>query len=899
MNNDEKNRPSPDALLKEIRKVEKNSTRGRLRVFFGMCPGVGKTYAMLKSAHEQKRMGLRVLIGVVETHGRIETESLTKDLELLPKKNVAYKGADLAEMDLDAILLAKPNLVLVDELAHTNAPGSRHPKRYQDVEEILAAGIDVFTTVNVQHIESRADVVEQITGVPVRETVPDSFLELAQQIELVDLTPEELLKRLKEGKVYLGERAERAQQNFFKTEHLTALREIALRFTADLVDHELQSHRALQQIRGTWNTNERLLVAVSGSPLSARLIRAARRMAYQMEAPWVALHIETGSELSAKQQESLHKNIALAKELGAEIITTQDDSIPLAITRIAEQKNVTQIIVGRPIRRFFSDRIHGGTLLDRLIREASGIDVHVIRQENSVNKFSLPIKFPHLQSGFRNYWNTFWFLIGVTFLSSLLNPAIGYHSVGFIYLVAVMVLSLFSSRGPLLFGSFFSALVWNYFFIPPLFTFAINSSEDAMMCITFFLVAMIAGTLAARIRQKDQALLQRETRSNLLYELGRDLNESASEREIAFTVTRVIRNLFKGDCLILKQVGHDLDPHPLFKTDTVLDNKDYSVASWAIKNHQKAGIGTHTLSSSRALCIPLQGKSHAVGVLLFYPRLDPKTITAFSLPLDLENLLDTIATHLANSLERELFEKQMRKTSLLEESEKLHQTLLNSVSHELRTPLTSIIGTASALQDPVAGALEKSRLALTDELIASSRRLNRVVENLLDMSRLNTGFLQIKNEMIEINDLIRQTTQHLARDLSEHHLLLKLSATDLFCTGDYRLLEHALINLVVNAIHYSPVGSSITIQTDSFAQQIRIQVIDEGPGIPVESLAKLFDKFYRVPGSPAGGTGLGLSIVQGIMESHQGHIQVQNRLDRTGSCFTLLLKASALQGKLE
>ncbi|RYZ96314.1 MAG: two-component sensor histidine kinase, partial [Proteobacteria bacterium] len=422
--------PNPDDLLKGVQRLEQ--TDGRLRVFFGMAPGVGKTFAMLKAAKEREAAGAKVLVGIVETHGRAETESLAQGLETLPRQRYEYRGTEIFDLPLDRILGLKPDLVLVDELAHSNPPGARHAKRYQDIEELLRAGIDVYTSLNVQHVESRADLVHQITGVPVRETVPDSFLTRAEQVELIDISPPELLKRLAEGKVYLGDRAERAAQNFFKIEQLTALRELALRLTAEKVDTELRDHRTMKGIKSTWNTNERLLVALSHSPYSARLVRATRRMAYNLEAPWTALYVDRGETLEPDDRATLEKNLALAKELGAEVIMTRDTDISVALKRVAEERNVTQIVMGRPDRRFFADLFSRGTILERLVRETSEIDVHVMRQDRKPRFRGFAPKIPELQTGFIPYWNTFWFLAAFTALSYAIAEAIGYQAVGFL-----------------------------------------------------------------------------------------------------------------------------------------------------------------------------------------------------------------------------------------------------------------------------------------------------------------------------------------------------------------------------------------------------------------------------------------------------------------------------------
>ncbi len=885
----EKVRPNPDELLKGIHKNESRIRRGNLRVFFGMCPGVGKTYAMLKTAQELLKSGISIAVGIVETHQRAETQALLSGLKIIPRKKIEYKGTVVEEMDIDQILKERPDLVLVDELAHTNAPEHRHPKRYQDVEELLNAGINVFTTLNVQHIESRADLVQQITGATVRETVPDSILELANQIELVDVSPQELLKRLKEGKVYLGERAEKAAQNFFKEEHLTALRELALRFTAEKVDDELKDYMAMKQILGPWNTKESLLVAVSHSPYSQKMIRATRRLAFNLGAPWIALYVDRGDKLDRNDHEMLIKNLALAKELGGEVLTTQDSNVSQAVKRVAREKNVTQIIMGRPDRRFWSDLFSGGTLVDQLVREAGPINVHVLGKEDSKNisgvKTQNPFFYrPLIESGFFSYWFTLWGMVAVSLISYGLLPFIGYKAIGFIFLMAVIVVSIVSTIGPTLFAAAFSALTWNYFYIPPQFDFEISSSEDIMMCIIYFVITCASGFLTTKIRKQRKDLLQREFRANALYELMRDISETKGQKEIGEIVGRCIEKVFDaGTSILIMNSSGKLEVLPRSYYSPTPDEKDIGMATWSFSNRKKAGWSTDTLSNSRWMSIPLHGRSGSIGVILFAPTSSKK------LSIEQENMLDNIAHHLAIALEREQFEQKANTARLLEESEKLHQALLNSVSHELRTPLTTIVGTATALQDPATFKNDQTRSILLQDLIDSVERLNRVVENLLDMTRLEGGILSLKKEFFEVNEFIQSSIQHLKRPLSENKIILNRIKNDVFVEGDCRLLEHAFSNILVNAAHYSPKGSSIEVSIEESGPNVLIKVSDEGRGIPEGSLDKIFQKFYRVPGTPTGGMGLGLSIVKSIIETHGGTITANHRADRSGSVISILL----------
>ena len=881
-------RPDPDDLLRAIVATEAQKGAGHLRVFLGMSAGVGKTYAMLKAAHQRKLDGLDVVIGIIETHGRIETANLVDGLEIIPRKQVSYKGTQLEELDLDAILARKPDVVLVDELAHTNVPGLRHSKRYQDVIEILDAGISVYSAFNVQHLESRKDSVEAITQIQIRETVPDSILDRAVQVELVDIAPVELLKRLKEGKVYMGDKAERAAQNFFKEDRLTALREIALRCTAERVDQDLQRMVIAGRDKSPWQTNERLMVAISHSPHSERLIRATRRLAYNLEAPWIAVYIDTGIRLTDDDQAQLAKNLTLARELSAEVITTTETDVSLALQRIARQKNVTQILVGRPTKRWLRDIFEGGTLLDRLVRESYEVDVHVIRQDGVLNHHSPiladlgRIKF---YSGPEKYWNTLWFIVAVTILSGLFEPAIGYRTVGFVFLAAVMLVGTLASFGPVLFSATLSALVWNYFFIPPRFTFVIRQPDDVMLCLIFFIVAVTVGYLTTRVRFHEQIIREREERTNVLYEVLRDISNSREKSEFLTKVSNRVGSVLNADCGVMLS---DRAGTLIFDFDRPysidLDLKAQAVAGWAFKSQKMTGWSTDSLAESKALYLPLKGITETVGVFVFRPKSNRH------LNLEQETLLFSIVTQLASSLERHFFEKRLVESHRLEESEKLHQTLLNSISHELRTPLTTIVAWASSLEHLENASKPDYVLTVASELVEAGDRLNRVIENLLDMTRLNSGILELKLEWHDVHDLIGVTLKKLGKNVGNHLIRTQLPDILPVVKIDFRMMEHALSNIVMNAVSYTPAHSTITISAAFENEALQLFFDDEGAGIPEDKREQIFEKFYRLPGTPTGGTGLGLSIVKSIVEAHKGSITVEQNA-AGGARFIITLPA--------
>ncbi|PWU20310.1 MAG: two-component sensor histidine kinase [Bdellovibrio sp.] len=842
-------------------------------MFLGMSAGVGKTYAMLKAAHQKAREGFDVVIGVVETHNRRETAELLEGLEVLPRKKSDYRGTQVDELDLEAVLRRRPDLVVVDELAHTNAPGSRHEKRYQDVLEILEAGIGVYTALNVQHLESRKDSVEAITGIPIRETVPDSVLERAALVELVDIAPTELLKRLKEGKVYLGDQAERAAQNFFREDKLTALREIALRMTAERVDQDLQRLVSVRTQLAPWQTNERLLVCISHSPYSEKLIRATRRLAYNLEAPWVVLHVDTGLVLNDQDQAQLVKNLKLASDLKAEVITTIDTDVPTAVRRICRQKNVTQVVVGRPTRRWFRQFFERGNLLQRLVNETLEVDIHVIRQEGTAlirPKLYDELSYYRSKTGPMKYWTAVGLNIAVGLIGWAVEDLIGYRPVGFFYLLIVIAVGLFGSIGAVIFAATLSAFVWDYFFIPPKMTLLINNADDVLMVLTFFGVALITGFLTHRIRFHERLIRDREERTNVLFESLQDIAGAQEKSEFLKKVADRVGDLLGATCgVLLKTVEGKLAFNEEKSYSPVLSEKDQAVAQWSYEHLKSAGWSTDTLAEANSLFVPLKGGRESVGVFVFQPH-----NKARKLDLDKRILLRSIASQLGLAIERHFMAKRIAEAKRLLDAEKLHQTLLNSISHEMKTPLTTILGSAAALEH-AQGAEDLKEIGA--HLHEAGDRLNRVIENLLDMGRLNSGVLALKLEWHDLNDLVHVSVKKNEKTLMKHRVEVEPLGEIPLARIDVRLMEHAITNLLVNAAMYSPPGSGIKVRLKKAKDGFSIEVQDEGPGIPEESVPHIFEKFYRVPGSPTGGTGLGLSIVKTIVELHGGSVEFENQ----------------------
>ena len=881
--NDEQ-RPNPDTLLEALKQADLSSRKGKLSLFFGMAAGVGKTYSMLEATQNRLKEGVDVAVGIVESHGRIETEALLKGLEIIPKAKLSYRNTFLEELDLDAVLARRPALVLIDELAHNNAPGSRHVKRWQDVLELLDAGIDVYTTLNVQHVESRKENVEGITGVTVQETVPDSVFERASQIELIDITPNDLLKRLHDGKVYLGDMAERAAQNFFVEDRLTALREIALRLTAEKVEGDLKILLALKGRISGWRSTERIMVAISHSPTSQNLIRTTRRIAYSLDAPWIAVYVDSGIALRDVDKAQLSRNLDLVHELGGEIVSTAGPDIADALTTIAQQHGITQIVFGRPVRNWLSNIFSGGTPLDKLVAKSGDFDVLILRHDKPVQKPKRKFGSFRLTSGLLSYWYLLWIVSAVAGINGLLNPVIGYRAVGFIFLLTVLIISLFTSLGPIIFSALLSGLIWDYFFIPPHGTLTIREPEDIIMGIAYFVVAVVTGILTHRTRRWERIFQKREEQTQALYEIVRLISsETNKERFISEAVNRLglILNA-QFSVLLINETG-DLKIIESMKSNFILSDQEMAVAKYSFSNNKPAGWSTDTLPSAESMFLPLRGSASTVGVLAFRPKTNTKLVPEES------NFLNTVARQLAIGIERELLNEQSRETQRLQESERLHQTILNSISHEMRTPLTTIIGTSSALQNDEISGNKEMRKELAEELASASERLNSVVENLLDTSRLGSGVFQLNREWCDIKDIVSISIERLGKVMDQHKIRLDIPDNLPLVSVDFHLMEQAVSNILRNSSAMAPAGTTISVDARALNNFLIISITDQGPGIPEQSLKRIFERFYRVPGTPAGGIGLGLWLVKSIVELHGGQISVSNQPDG-GARFSIQLR---------
>jgi len=879
--NDEEDRPLPEDILEAIKREEKSQTKGKLKIFLGMAAGVGKTYAMLEEAQSLKREKVDVVVGIVDTHGREETAQLLNGLKQIKGLAINYRGKDFEELDLDSIIKVKPEIVLVDELAHTNIPGARHSKRWQDVEEILDNGIDVYTTLNVQHIESLKDVVESITGISVRETVPDTIIERAAEIQLIDLSPYELLERLKDGKVYLGEQSSIAIRHFFQKDRLTALREIVLRYTAEKVDQDLRIMAMPgEQFKG-WKPREKLLVAVSSSPHSPKLIRATRRLAFNLNAPWIAVHVNDGHTLSEADNNRLDKNLSLARELGAEVITTSDPDIAAGVERIARQRGVTQIILGRPPQNPFYRFFFMDSMLDRLARQCNDIDVHVIRQEKSLtNHRNRLMAFPsHTQI------YSYLFACLYVCLFALINwfflDWMGYKIVGVIFLLGILLLSLFLRKGPIFFASVLYALIWQFFFIPPVGSFKSESNEDTALLLLYFGTAISVGILVDRARENKEMLIKREETAQALYDIVQQIATAPSNSLIFVSVKDRLARLLKGSVeIIIKKIddGLQLDsPFPL-----VNDDKEKAAAIWVFDHGKEAGWSTDTLPSAQNLYIPLKGYREAVGVLVYRPSL-PKPLTT-----EEKNFLHTVCQQLAFHVERSFAEERTKQHAQLKQIEKIHRTILDRISKEFESPLRNTQEAVAELKDGL-DTKTKSTIYQEVQLIeSSSGSLRKILTNINAMAQLSEGLIPINKTLNNIEELINDSCENLKKSMNKHQIVVMIQKGLPLISFDYYLIQMLLYNLICNAVENSPPNSKITIDTKLNNGHLFLAISDEGKGIPEDQLTVIFEKFYRLPEATGPGMGLGLAISKTIAELHNGSLTAEN-LPEKGARFIFLL----------
>ena len=874
MPRDEAQRASPDALLA----LAKKEGRGHLKIFLGAAPGVGKTYAMLGSARGEKNGGRDVVAGLIETHGRRETEQLIEGFEILPRKPIVYRNQIMKEFDLDAALARRPNLLLVDEYAHTNVPGSRHPKRWQDIDELLAAGIDVWTTLNIQHLESLNDVVLKISKVRVRETVPDTVFDKADEIVLVDFPPDELLKRLAEGKVYVQDTAARAVEHFFKPQNLTALRELALRRAAERIDADLIERMQAQAIEGPWAAGERILACIGPDPISPTVVRAAKRLADLMDAPWIAVTVERpGSTLEDAARQRLDEAMKLAQSLGAETQTLTGTDLPAELLRFAKFENVTQIVVGRSPGGFFSELLRR-SLPHELVRRTQDIAIHLVTRE-----VEQPARAPLLR------WPKSLVLAPLPFVYATLAVAAALAvgevlteitpipNLSIVFLLAVLATAMSFGIWPAIYASVLSFLVYNFFFIPPIYTFTIAEPYELLALVIFLVVAVISSALAGRVREQARISASRMRAMRRLYEFTRRLSGLATLDAVAEGAASEIHASLGRSVVVLLAQGDDIALAAAWPPEDTLDAAAMTAARWAYSHVEPAGADTGTLPIIPWYFVPLRIGTKTLGVVGVAKEKDAP-------PLDSEAraLLDTLVEQTAAALERASLAREMVSAKTATETERVRNTLLASVSHDFRTPLSSILGSATSLIDYGDKLDPAAKKDLLGQIKKEAEDLDEMVRNLLAITRIDAGALELRRDWVDLREVAERVVSAARRHGAQQHIEINLPSDLPLVRADATLAEQAIGNVVANAIVHTPPETRIVLDADVAPNGIALRVTDDGPGIPADGLPHIFDKFVKGPESgPSGadgsqGTGLGLAIAKGIMEAHGGAIKVES-----------------------
>jgi two-component system, OmpR family, sensor histidine kinase KdpD len=878
--------------------------RAHLKIFLGSAPGVGKTFAMLEAAQVRRQEGVDVVAGIIETHTRPETAELSAGIDVLPRRQVEYRGRTLQELDLDTLLARQPSLALVDELAHSNAPGSRHPKRYLDIQEILDAGIDVYTTVNIQHLESLNDVVAQITGVRVRETIPDWLLERADEVEVIDLSPEALLQRLREGKVYVPDQVEEATRRFFRPGNLSALRELALRRTAERVDDQMQTYMQAHAIPGPWPAGELIMVCISANPMSAQLVRAARRMAERRRARWLAAYVETPAHyrLSDAERDQVARTLRLAEQLGAEVVRIPGANVAPDLVHFARSRNVTELIIGKSLRSRWHE-LWRGSIVHDVIRRSGKIDVYVITGETEAWPGPARPRGSQIVRDLGAYAVSTLLVAAIALLAKILQSFLPLPDLSIIFLAAVLISALRWGLGPSIYTAFLSVLSYDYFFVYPVHTLSVASPEDLLALVAFLGVAALTSNLAARIRAQADASRQRENRTAALYALSQQVARAADLESVLQAVVGQVDQILNVLALVLLPQGDQVVVAAASHPDTTLNDHEQAAAMWAWQRGQPAGRASDTLAGVDWLFLPLITAHGTVGVLGVQPR--PALVggipgeTGSELAPDERRLLEALAGQAAVAIERANLALGMAQARVLTETERLRTALLSSISHDLRTPLASIIGAVTSLLDYGTVYDEAARGELLATIQEEAERLDHFVGNLLDMTRLESGALQLKREWVEPEDLIGAALARLAARLSQHHILVDVQPRLPLIQVDFVLMEQVLVNLLDNAARYAPAETTIYVTARQADGAVVMEVADQGPGVPPDDLERIFDKFYRVRhgDSQSAGTGLGLSICRGFVEAHGGCIVAQARTDGPGTIFMIELPVTNAPGE--
>jgi two-component system sensor histidine kinase KdpD len=877
----EKDRPSPEAFLRQAAQ----EGRGRLKVFLGAAPGVGKTWEMLTDGRQRREAGVDVVVGVVETHGRRETEALVHGHEIIARRDVDHQGHNLGEMDIDAILERRPQLVLVDELAHTNAPGSRHPKRYQDVEELLAAGIDVYSTINIQHVESLNDVVASFTRVRVRETVPDSILENAE-IEVVDIPPDELIERLRDGKVYIPQEATRALSHFFSKSNLTALRELALRRAADAVDAQMLEHVRSHALAGSFAVGERIVVAVSELPVAAELVRAGKRLADALKAPWTAVYIETrrSQSLTDDDRKQLADTLALASRLGASTATVPAASVVEGLQAFARDARATQIVIGKSARPWWFEMRHG-SVVDQLVRTIDDVAVHVLPGEPDMQVARRSaIAIPGRWGKSSDYIWSLAMVVLMTALGRLLIEVIDLGNISLLYLVPVMFAAATFGLRAGLFAGLASSLAYNFFFLPPTGTLTVNNPENVVSILVLLGVAVVTSQFAARVRAQAD-LAQTSARQNAaLASFSRQLTAAPDQDALMHAICAEVGRLLDVRTVILLPSADGPMLRAAVPPEDRLEQIERAAAQWAMDNEQPAGRGSATLTASDWLFHPLRTTRGVLGVLGLTRDDAREPVRSDQVPL-LMSLLDQASI----ALDRMELEEASLRARQVDERDRLRSALLSSVSHDLRTPLTTILSAAQEMR-------RHPSADMAETIETEALRLNRFVSNLLDMVRVEAGALPMKVEATDLFDAAASAAHDTRASLAGHEVKVDISPNIPLVRVDPVLLHHCLINLLDNAGRYADPDTPIVIRARRTADAIELSVIDRGPGIAPGNEKRVFETFTRLEGSDRAkhGTGLGLAIVKGFAEAMGLSVEAGNNADPHGACFTIKIPETLL-----
>ena len=883
MNSDQ--RPTPEQMLARLRSDSTEdaspSNEGKLRLFFGYAAGVGKTYAMLQAAQAMKREGREVVVGYVEPHARPETEALTEGLERLPRSEVSYRGTVLNEFDLDAALARNPEFILVDELAHTNASGCRHAKRWQDIEELLSAGINVLSTLNVQHVESLNDIVAEISGVQVRETVPDTILQRADEITMIDVSPDDLLERLRQGKIYVPKQAAFALEKFFRKNNLVALREMALRHAADRVHHDVEVARLGAAANRPWPTNERLLVCVGPSPTSAKVIRAAKRLAERIHAPWIALHVESSMvpQWGQSDRQQLHQNLKLAESLGAEVVQVSGDDVCQELTSYATSRNVTKIVVGKTgetKRRWW--RLNK-SLVDRMLQDTGNMDVVVVRGVDEAQATTPTFFYRNTTFSKLRWFETVAITIAATLLNLLMSH-FGFSEANLVmvYLLAVVAVAARCGTQPSIMTSIVSVLLFDLLFAEPYYRLTVYDSQYLVTFAVMLIVGFLASTLTSRVRYQAEIARRNERRAEALYRLSRRLANTANSADLLLETEQIISEVFDAYVVIyLPNSERKVRPVLGHVASFAASAKEFATAQWVLDHNETAGAGTNTLPSSEALYIPLSTPDNVGGVMAIQP-----VDTNSQLSIDAKQLLDTYATQIAFAIERNNLAERSQRAELEFETERLRSSLLSAISHDLRTPLSAIAGAASSLDANIPKeAIDKANHELLETIVDESQKLARMVENLLHMTRLSSGKVQLNRQWQPIEEVIGSALHRLDNVLAGREVKVRIDGEMPLVHGDDILLETILVNLIDNALKYSPEDTAIELCGGNIPGGAAIQVADRGFGIRPGDEKLIFEMFNRGTGKNADrrGTGLGLAICDAIVRVHHGNITAQNRDD--------------------